>query len=183
MIVLGLDISSTTIGYAVLRDGKIHDYGHGQLSGTIAARCETAAFLAGTLLDGHQPALVVIESPVARFAKAVIPQARVSGAVLAVLGQRNALWEEVAPSVAKKVLAGCGDANKIQMLDAAAQRAGIGEDVRCYTHKGKRQAYRGDEVLMTEDEADAIGVAFAGAALRVVVKGDVARVAAEYLNE
>ena len=167
MIILGLDMSSTAIGYAVLSDGAIFDYGHEDLRGDIAARCAQAATRVAELLDEHGPTLVVIESPVARHAKAVIPQARVSGAVLGVLSSRLALWQEVPPGVAKRVLAGCGTASKAQMLEAARCRLELVGDA--YAYRGKWGLWHGGVCVLSEDEADAIGVALAGAALRVVV--------------
>ena len=162
MIILGLDMSSTCIGYA-LADGA--DYGHRDLTGDIAARCSAAAAYIAALLDRHAPALIVIESPVARFAKAVIPQARVSGAVLAVLAQRSALWVEVTPSAAKQVLAGDGAATKDEMIVAAAKRLRIDGDI--VTIKGKR-ALVDVAPLLTEDEADAYALALCGAAMRIM---------------
>lgn len=164
MITLGLDMSSTCIGWAVADCDAIIAYGHADLPGDIAARCERGATEVLRLLDDYAPALVVIESPVARFAKAVIPQARVSGAVLAVLASRRALWHEVPPSVAKALLAGSGAATKREMVAAAAQRLCLGA-VELRTHRGKVVT-----VGLTEDEADAIGLALAGAHVKVVTK-------------
>lgn len=159
MIILGLDMSSTCIGWC-LADGS--DYGHIDLRGDIAARCAAAERSVAALLDRHAPALVVIESPVARFAKAVIPQARVSGAVLAVFARREALWAEVAPSEAKRALCDDGAATKREMVAEAARRLGLcGEPV---VSKGK-WGLRGG---LTEDEADALGLALCGLTMAVV---------------
>jgi Holliday junction resolvasome RuvABC endonuclease subunit len=144
MIVLGLDMSSSTIGYA-LADGT--RYGHVTLRGDIAQRCAMAVTEVAALLDRYWPTLVVIESPVARYAKALIPQARVSGAVLAEFGRRKTLWAEVAPSVAKKALTGTGNASKSAMIAAAIERLG--------------------DRRISEHAADAYGLALVGLTIRV----------------
>ena len=167
--ILGLDMSSVIQGYAVICNGVITAHGYHGLSGDIAQRCAHAARNTAALLDLYAPTVVVIESPVGQYAKSVIPQARVSGAVLGVLYHRDALWHEVAPSVAKRVLAGCGNANKAQMVMAAATRLGLRGHIA--TKRGKVGLWRDGACVLSEDEADAIGVALAGAALRVVAVG------------
>lgn len=56
---------------------------------------------------------------VAKYANAIIPQARVSGAVLAVVAERGLLWVEIAPAQAKQALTGKGNASKADMKQAA----------------------------------------------------------------
>lgn len=167
VIVLGLDCSSTCIGYAVLDGASIESYGHYDLTGEIGERCERAMAYVTILLEAHKPALVVIESPVARFAKAVIPQARVSGAVLAVLSQHQALWQEVTPQTGKIALTGKAKAEKPDMVRAAADRLSLPiSDIR--TSKGKVRAHAANgKPVLSEDEADAIGLALAGLAVKV----------------
>lgn len=168
MRVLGLDMSSTCIGSAALNGDRPALERH-DLTGDIGARCASAAAHVAALLDRHAPALVVIESPVARFAKAVIPQARVSGAVLAVLAQRRALWAEVAPARAKQLLCGDGAASKAQMVVAAGARIGLsGEAV---TTRGKVWLHNGAGFWLSEDMADAYALALCGAAMKVVTQG------------
>lgn len=164
MRVLGLDMSSTCIGWCVIGDSA-PVYGHHDLTGDIGARCALASYFVAKLLEAHETALVVIESPVARYAKAVIPQARVSGAVLAVLADESALWQEVAPAVAKRVLCGDGNASKAQMVTAAARRLGLDGDLT--TIRGKVW-WLDVAPLLSEDEADAYALALYGAAMRVV---------------
>lgn len=165
--ILGLDMSSTCIGHALIVDGRIEFWGHKDLTGEIGARCADAAEHIGGLLDRYEPALIVIESPVARFAKAVIPQARVSGAVLAEFARRAALWQEVTPQAGKAMLAGDLSASKEQMIDSACMRLGLPRgDIRKTRGKVCAHALNGS-VVLTEDEADAIGLALAGTAIRV----------------
>lgn len=165
--ILGLDCSSTCIGHAALHAGQPVRYGHIDLTGDIAHRCAQANDVVADLLDVHKPLLVVIESPVARFAKAVIPQARVSGSILALFHQRGTLWQEVAPSVAKRALAGDGAAMKKEMVAAACNLMGlVGYTIA--TMKGKVTAVVGPHCLLNEDEADAIALALVGSSLRVV---------------
>jgi Holliday junction resolvasome RuvABC endonuclease subunit len=146
-IILGLDMSSTTIGYA-LADGT--RYGYVPLQGDIAQRCEAARFQVTILLNELKPTLVIIESPVARYAKALIPQARVSGAVLAEFARRRTLWTEVPPSVAKKALTGYGNASKTLMIATAIERLGD----------------RG----ISEHAADAYGLALAGLDIQIITE-------------
>jgi len=169
MIILGLDMSSTCIGSAALDGAGPPALERRDLTGDIGARCAQAATHVAALLDQHRPALVVIESPVNRFAKALIPQARVSGAVLAVLARRQALWTEVAPARAKQVLAGDGAASKAQMLRAAAERLDL-RATRLDVQRGKQVLWHAGG-LLTEDEADAYALALVGQTLRVVTKG------------
>jgi Holliday junction resolvasome RuvABC endonuclease subunit len=169
IIILGLDTSSTCIGYAVLVDGKIERYNHYDLpaKADIAKRCELARAWTIGALATFQPTLVALESPVGRFTKAIIPQARVSGAILSALSQAQSLYVEVAPTEAKQALARNGAASKIAMLIAAGELIGI---VPCYarTVRGKQCLCDSNGTpILTEDEADAIGVALAALAVRV----------------
>jgi Holliday junction resolvasome RuvABC endonuclease subunit len=127
-VILALDASSTTIGWC-LYAAEPHAHGTVLLPAReIAERCMQAQQALDRLLDRH-PAIdvIAIESPVARFAKALIPQARVSGALLAVAAARALPVVEVAPTVAKRILTGRGDADKVAMQAAAATYRIIGE--------------------------------------------------------
>jgi Holliday junction resolvasome RuvABC endonuclease subunit len=168
MIILGLDASSTCIGYAVLVDGEITKRGHYDIAKTsdIAKRCELARAWTIAALATLQPTLVAIESPVGRFTKAIIPQARVSGAILSALSQFQSLYVEVAPTEAKRALARNGAASKIAMLVAAGTLIGVVGHERTVRGKVCLCASNGTPIL-TEDEADAIGVALAALAVRV----------------
>jgi Holliday junction resolvasome RuvABC endonuclease subunit len=172
MNILGLDASSTCIGYALLTDGVITQHSVAVLGNSkdtpIAVRCERARTFTVHCLTVMKPVLVVIESPVARFAKSVIPQARVSGAILAALAQLDALHCEATPGQGKQALTGDGSASKMQMVDAAAEILGLTGDV-IRVVKGKACLVRGTSVKLTEDEADAIGIALHGATVRVEV--------------
>lgn len=119
-VILALDCSSTTIGWVVY-NGSVRDQGTVKLKGCdIADRCRQAFACVGLMIETHPDIdCVAIESPVAHYAKAVIPQARVSGAVLA----RAALFGlhaiEVTPGQAKRALSGSGKATKDEMMIAA----------------------------------------------------------------
>lgn len=145
MKILALDMSSSHIGLCY--DGReFETIALRQLD--IARRCEWAA----QLVRGHIVVwkedidLVVIESPVSRFAKALIPQARVSGAVLALISQYGIAWTEIAPAAAKKTLTGKGNASKDDMVTMAYADTGI---------------------HMDEHQADAYGLWLAARALKV----------------
>ena len=116
MKILALDMSSSHIGLCY--DGW--DFQTLTLrSPDIAQRCLQAATQVRALITDADIDMVAVESPVARFASAVIPQARVSGAVLAVLAVAQVAWVEIAPAAAKLALTGKGNAKKPAMIAAA----------------------------------------------------------------
>lgn len=141
--ILALDASSTMIGYC-LYDGAVITSGELTLKDPdIAVRCAAAYAQLNSWLDYWQPDVVAIEAPVARFAKALIPQVRVSGALMVAASLRGILVLEIAPSAAKAVLCGSGAASKEAMQAAAWERYGV----------------RG------EHAADAVGIALAACKL------------------
>jgi Holliday junction resolvasome RuvABC endonuclease subunit len=168
--ILGLDASSTCIGYALLIDGHIERYGHYDIAKTsdIAHRCELARVWAVGALETFAPTLVLIESPVGRHTKAVIPQARVSGAILSALSAAQALYAEVTPGQGKQALTGSGNANKYAMLAAAGRMLGMPDIAGIVKGKACLVAANGKPIL-TEDEADAIGIALHGLTIRLEV--------------
>lgn len=120
MKILALDISSTTIG--VCYDGQPRETWKLK-SDDIASRCQQARnLLTGQLETTPDVDFVVFEEPVGKFIKAIIPQACVQGAVLALLSERNLAWKKIAPAAAKRALTGKGNAKKDAMI-AAANRA------------------------------------------------------------
>ncbi len=175
MLILALDISSTCLGYALGIDPRIEQFGHYDLSGGIAERCHKARLWALAALERWRPALVIIETPaVSRNpVSGIIPQIRVSGAVLAELGAHEALWEELSPAAASVALTGRGNHPKGQrkraMTGAAAVLLGFpSADIRTVRGKVCAVAANGTPIL-TEDEADAIGLALAGMSVRVEI--------------
>lgn len=127
-VMLSLDLSSTTIGWIVYADA-VRDQGTVKLTGSdIADRCRQAFAAVGLMIETHPDIdCVAIESPVARFAKALIPQARVSGAVLARVALFGLHTIEVTPGQAKKALTPSGKASKGDMQAAAATYGVTGE--------------------------------------------------------
>lgn len=128
IVILALDASSTTIGWCVY-DGQPRDHGEILLTGRdIGERCRQAYAALGLLLLNHADVdVIALESPVARFAKAVIPQARVSGAILTAAALKQVPVKEIEPSVAKRALTGKGNADKAAMRAAALVRGVVGE--------------------------------------------------------
>lgn len=126
--ILSLDASSTTIGW-VLYNGKALGHGEHKLQGAdIAVRCQTAYDIVARLLERYpQIDCLAIEAPVARFAKAVIPQARVSGAILTLAAQRWKHVIEIEPTRAKLALSGKGNASKDTMMARAGAYGVAGE--------------------------------------------------------
>lgn len=144
-IILALDASSTMIGYCLYHRTVIASGEIGLKAIDIAVRCRIAFDQFNRLLDhcARRPDVVAIESPVARFASAVIPQARVSGALLVAASLAELMVVEVTPAAAKKALAHYGAASKALMQACAWERYGV----------------RG------EHAADALGVALAACGL------------------
>lgn len=166
-LILGLDISSSSIGYCI-RNTTVISRGVIRLDAkaAIGARCMAAHDALEKLLDQHAVDLVAVESPVARYAKAIIPQCRMSGVMLELAERRGVLACEIAPKEAKRALVGNGNASKEQMLFAAAGYFGYN---RVGLHYAKRRgewcAYKpplfSGLVAYSEHEADALGVAVA----------------------
>ena len=125
---LALDASSTTIGYVVW-SGHVRAHGTIHLKGDdIADRCRQAFAHIGGLIESHPDIdAVAIEAPVVRFGKSVIPQLRVSGAILARAALFGLLVCEVTPGQAKRALVGDGSASKTDMQVAALQYRVAGE--------------------------------------------------------
>jgi Holliday junction resolvasome RuvABC endonuclease subunit len=121
LTILALDCSSTTIG--VCYDGRIQptitlksdDVFRRALLGWQAVSC---------LLDlyGHNVDLVVMELPASRFNGALIPQCHVQGHIGASLVNLGIAVHRFAPSVAKQVLTGKGNADKAMMIAATMTR-------------------------------------------------------------
>lgn len=171
-LILGLDVSSSAIGY-VLRGGAVHQCGVIRLDGRadISERCVAARCAVEDLLLRNPVDAVAIESPVARFAKAVIPQARISGVVLCVIAQHALAWCEITPTAAKLALAEDGAASKEQMLRAAAPHFGYEADALSYrAHRGEWGAWQGDVCAYSEHHADALGICIAAAARVTIVE-------------
>lgn len=127
--ILALDASSSTIGYVVLCGDAVLAHGEQRLAQPdINDRCLRAELTIVELLTRHGAVdVVAIESPVARFAKAVIPQALVSGAIRAAVRRGGRHVVDVTPAEAKQALTGRGNADKLQMQALAAALGVTGE--------------------------------------------------------
>lgn len=127
--ILALDASSTTIGWALYESGAIVKSGQITLySRDINDRCKQANWEIGVLIANHGAIdVVAIESPVARFAKAVIPQALVSGAIRVAARFHDRHVVDVTPAEAKQALTGRGNADKALMQTMAGALGVTGE--------------------------------------------------------
>jgi len=143
---LALDASSTTIGWVVCAGTAVLNAGTITMTGRIiAGRCHQASCALEELLTQHpEVRMLAIEGPVARFANALIPQVRVSGALMAMAARHDLAVIEIAPTQAKAALTGCGLADKAAMQRMAAMTGWVPG---------------------TEHEADALGIAWAALAL------------------
>jgi Holliday junction resolvasome RuvABC endonuclease subunit len=150
--ILALDISSTHVGL-VLYHGKVLDHAEWTLVGDIAERCRLAYSRFYTALERYpQIDVLAIESPIMRFA-GTIQQCRVSGAILALAGQRNLPFVEVSPTAAKFALAGKGNAIKqdMQRVCQCLRRDRRARQRRAGRGAGKSEADRGGGVKLTVD--------------------------------
>jgi Holliday junction resolvasome RuvABC endonuclease subunit len=136
--ILALDASSTTIGYCVYWNEAVLDHGEIKLTGTdIAERCRQAhAALNLILSTAPDVDAIAIEAPASPHKKSLIPQCRVSGALMAAAALKGLMVVEVTPQAGKIALTGKGNADKAAMQARA----------RAYGVTG-------------EHEADALGVA------------------------
>ncbi len=163
--ILGLDISSSAIGWC-LRNDVVLDHGVVRLpKDDISERCLAAKNEVEVLLARYAVDAVALESPVARYAKAVIPQARVGAMVLLACAEHSLAWCEVTPTRAKLALAEDGAATKREMLMAAAWHFCYRADALEYRAvRGEWGAWAVD-MLYCEHEADALGIAIVAAKL------------------
>lgn len=170
--ILGIDCSSTNLGWTLYR-GRVIAHGEQKLEGDISARCAQAYNSLWNLLHDYPDVdALAIESPVARHAKAVIPQSRVSGALLALAAQREIPVVEVTPQHAKQALTKCGAASKADMLKAAA--AHFGCDLlflEIEERRGLWGAWMNARCVYSEHAADSLGVALAACKRVRVVAG------------
>jgi Holliday junction resolvasome RuvABC endonuclease subunit len=163
-----IDASSTSLGWVLSEDGKLRWGGSHQLKGDIEKRVDGAyAFVVG-LVEAWQPQEVVVEAPVPGPGHtATVQQARVSGGIILACEHKGVAWVEgPKPNQGKKALTGKGTATKEEMLRAAAPHLGLNPNFLTYkSQKGTWVALLDGEVVLTEHQADAVGVALALIAL------------------
>jgi crossover junction endodeoxyribonuclease RuvC len=122
---LGIDASSTTMGYCVLDvAGSPTAHGAFTFKGEIADRIVAAHNAFCDLLDTYAPDVVAIEAPFAVRSTSAIPLARVNGVLILVAALRGVRTIDVPPTVAKKRLTGKGNASKDDMCEAAKPHIG-----------------------------------------------------------
>lgn len=122
---LGIDASSTTMGYCFLNAvGSPVAHGMVEFKGDIADRIVAAHHTFCELLDRYAPDVVAIEAPFAVRSTSAIPLARVNGVLLLVAALRGVRTIDVPPTVAKKRLTGKGNADKGAMIAAAKEHIG-----------------------------------------------------------
>lgn len=138
--VLGIDASSSVIGYCVLTfNNRLNPAFDNQTEPTysiclaslklsskqpIQRRCAEGYKLARELgaRYGKPPiGAIGIEDAVAKYANAIMQQSRVVGAMLAAFDQLGYQCETFAPKAGKKILSGSGVAGPDQMITAARE--------------------------------------------------------------
>ena len=126
--ILGLDASSTMIGFCLLQNNRVLSHGEIKLpAANIAARCEAAQRELILLLDACPCDAVAIEAVVWRFPNSTIPQSFVHGAILAMCHLHDIAWLEIEPAKAKRALCGRGNGSKEDMQLMAADYGVYGE--------------------------------------------------------
>jgi crossover junction endodeoxyribonuclease RuvC len=124
---LALDASSTSLGWAVLIDGRPAKAGSYPLRGDyIGQRCVAAEATLMVLYTHFRPDELAIEAP-AHHAKplAMIAQQRVAGVLLLVAEKKRMPVTEIPPSQAKKAFTGNGVASKALMIETAERWSGF----------------------------------------------------------
>lgn len=126
--ILGIDASSTTIGYC-LYDGAVLASGELILkSSDIAERCRLAFAQFNGLVElyaQYQIDVIAIESPASPHKGALIPQCRVSGALMVAASLKHLMVIEIPPQKGKQALVGIGNAGKSAMQAVAWARYGV----------------------------------------------------------
>lgn len=126
---LALDASSTTIGWAIICDGRPVAAGSVLLKGEIAARCAAAEQVLLRLATKHQPNALAVEAPAySADPLAMIAQQRVMGVLLLTAYKLRCSVTEVVPTHAKKVFTGNGRAEKADVIAVAQRWSGIACD-------------------------------------------------------
>lgn len=121
--VLGLDISSTNIGWCLLRDQAAQQAGTITLKGDLDARLRAGSLRLYQLLSlvGRLDAIAFEDAAYRGHPQAIIAQARMVGALYAMVTALNMKLPiiGVAPASAKKLLTGSGRADKNAMISEA----------------------------------------------------------------
>lgn len=141
MRILAIDPSTTNIGWMVADGGAVEDWSTIALPGRkpVEQRVASAYAALAQLIDIQTPNVIAYEAQAyGTQAMALMCHSYVVGLLMALAGPRDIRLIKVAPTAAKKELAGTGNAKKPQML-AAARAALLDDDIN-------------------EHEADAFGV-------------------------
>lgn len=118
--VLGLDCSSTHIGWCLWTGTAATAHGTIALRGDLTARISLAEIALSELFIRHAPDVIAIEGATTRYASHVIAQQRVVGVLMLAATRMGLLTVEIAPATAKKALTGSGKADKQLMQTMAA---------------------------------------------------------------
>ena len=160
MISLGLDISTKT-GYAVVKVDNttaksknqcvLEDHGVIKSSSDGFRRWSDMATELITVLDKHEPDIVMVEGYGYANKHTLVPLVTIGTVLRYFLWQNDTPWVEVAPPSLKKFVTGKGNAKKEMILKEVFKRWG--------------------HDLPTNDEADAVGLAYMGLAFKGVFLG------------
>lgn len=120
-MILAIDPSSHKLGFAIFDSGGgLMASGLKILKGDIFNRTREAFCWLKELLAVYAVKIIVVEGLVGKYPGAVIPQARVTGALIAAAPPTIA-FEEIPPSRVKKLLLK-GNATKEEIAEVAARR-------------------------------------------------------------
>jgi Holliday junction resolvasome RuvABC endonuclease subunit len=160
--ILGLDVSSTTVGWAWIVEGLVESYGTYHLRGEIGKRVADAAAMLPLLLSKRTPQLVIMEDVATRFMGSAIPQCNVQGQVLRTFWECHIPVRRITPASVKRLFTGDGKADKIPVLRKAALyvvRDDRYHELLYKKMKGSMCAvYPDGTILLDEHSADAIAI-------------------------
>jgi crossover junction endodeoxyribonuclease RuvC len=139
MTILGVDPGSQVTGWAVVIDGAVHEYG--RIRPKKGDRSGVSGELRRLVFDHSCDLVAVEEGYVGKWPKSAVTLGEWRGIPKLVADEMGVRWMGVTPAEAKIALTGAGNADKSIMVRMAEGQFGL---------EG-----------LTEDEADAIGIALA----------------------
>lgn len=178
MKILGIDTSSTRLGWCVWQDGRV--LGHGMVvlrkdGEPLAQACHQARVTIQMVLlqNDHTDAdAIAFEGAASRHASSLIAQSEVRGTLRGLAASCQILDLDITPQGVKKALKCAGNADKKAVIAAAAQYLAPGQEVTVVKLKGDYWATGRtgtQDQLYSEHEADALGVCLAASKIVKVV--------------
>lgn len=166
--VMGIDASTTSVAFAVIRDGRLDTTGKLNLTGDLYDKIAQAAEYIGAMLDVMKPDFVCIESAVFVSNKSVVVKlAYVYGAILAESHRRGIPVADVSPTTWMSFI-GNGPTTKQEKADIKRDLDGkpTASRIKGEARKRRKQktmdwaSQRFGAHIEDHDVGDAVGVAW-----------------------